>query len=182
MTVFRLARAIIRLVMKDKAHLVAENLALRQQLAVAQMDMKRPRLRRRDKVFWVWLSQLWAEWRTALTIVQPETVIRWHRQGFRLYWARKSKRLKPSGRPKIDPEIRDLIGTMSKENPTWGVRRIRDELAVLGHSVSLATVLKYADRTRKPPSQTWRSFLANHALCPPGHKAWLAPVVWPFTR
>jgi len=89
MTVFRLARAIIRLVMKDKAHLVAENLALRQQLAVAQMDVKRPKLRRRDKIFWVWLSQLWAEWRTALTIVQPETVIRWHRhalQGIRNGW------------------------------------------------------------------------------------------------
>ena len=163
MTVFRLARAIIHLVMKDKAHLVAENLALRQQLAVAQMDVKRPKLRRRDKIFWVWLSRLWTKWRTALTIVQPETVIRWHRQGFRLYWARKSKRSKPSGRPKIDPEIRDLIGTMSRKNPTWSVRRIRDELALLAHSVSPATVWKYADRSGKPPSQTWRSLLVNHA-------------------
>jgi len=85
MTVFALAWAFIRFILKDKAQLAAENLALRQQLAVAQQNAKGPKLRRRDKFFWIWLSQLWAKWRTVLIIVQPETVIRWHRQGFKLY-------------------------------------------------------------------------------------------------
>ena len=86
MTIFGLARAFIRLILKERAELAAENLALRQQLAVALHDTKRPKLRRRDKIFWVWLSQLWAKWRIVLTIVQPETVLRWHQQGFKLYW------------------------------------------------------------------------------------------------
>jgi len=143
--------------------LAMENMALRQQLAVTDRQVKRPKLRGRYRLFWTCLSQLWPSWRSALAIVEQDTVIRWHRQGFRLYWARKSKKTRPPGRPKIDLEVRELIGRMSSENPTWGVRRIRDELALLGHELSLATVCKYVDRSGKPPSQTWRSFLENYA-------------------
>ena len=110
----------IRAFMVGQAALATENLALRQQLAVLHQSAKRPRLRQRDRVFWVWLSRLWKNWRSVLVIVQvqPDTVVSWHRQGFRLYWRWKSRRGKV-GRPKIEQEIRDLIRRMSRENPIW---------------------------------------------------------------
>ncbi len=152
----------LRALLTPKARLAVENLALRQQLAVLKQSVKRPKLRLRDRVFWVWLSRLWPNWRSVLAIVQPETVVKWHRQGFRLYWRWKSRSGKP-GRPSIQREIRDLIRRMSRENPTWGAPRIVSELALLGHDVAEGTVAKYMLRTRKPPSQTWRTFLTNHA-------------------
>jgi transposase InsO family protein len=112
-------------------------------------------------VFWVWLDRLWPNWRSALGIVQPETVIKWHRMGFKLYWRWKSKAGK-AGRPSIDCEIRTLIRRMSRENPTWGAPRILSELLLLGYDVAEATVAKYMLRGRMPPSQTWRTFLDNH--------------------
>ncbi|MHC4399456.1 MAG: integrase core domain-containing protein [Planctomycetota bacterium] len=151
----------LRAMLIPKVHLAFENLALRQQLAVSKQSVKRPKLRPRDRVFWVWLSRLWSNWRSALAIVQPETVIRWQRRGFKLYWRWKSRRRRP-GRPRIEREIRDLIRRMSRENPTWGAPRIVSELAVLGHDVAEGTVAKYMVRRRKPPSQTWRTFLDNH--------------------
>jgi transposase InsO family protein len=144
-----------------KAHLAAENLALRQQLAVCKQSVKRPKLRPRDRVFWVWLSRLWPDWRSALAIVQPDTVVGWHRMGFKLYWSWKSNAGKP-GRPCIDREIRVLIRRMSRENPTWGAPRILSELLLLGYEVAEGTVAKYMVRQQKPPSQTWRTFLSNH--------------------
>ena len=141
--------------------LAVENLALRQQLGVLNRSVKRPKLRRWDRVFWVWLSRLWTGWRSTLIIVKPETVIRWHRRGFRLNWCWKSKPRKP-GRPAIEPEVRALIRRMSRENSTWGAPRIQSELALLGHEVSEGTVAKYMVRPRKPRSQTWRTFLDNH--------------------
>ena len=161
MNMLQLLACLIRAWFVSRAHLAAENLALRQQLAVYQQQVKRPRLRTRDRIFWVWLSRLWSGWRSALAIVKPETVIRWHRLGFRLYWRWKSRPRKP-GRPKIDPEIRQLIRKMSRENPTWGAPRIQSELVLLGHDVAEETVAKYMVRNGKPPSQTWRTFLANH--------------------
>ena len=152
---------LLRAMLISKVHLAVENLALRQQLAVCKQSVKRPKLRPRDRVFWVWLSWLWPKWRSALAIVKPETVIKWHRMGFRLYWRWKSRAGKP-GRPPIEREIRDLIRRMSRENPTWGAPRIVSELALLGHDVAKATVAKYMVRSRKPPSQTWRTFLDNH--------------------
>ena len=137
-----------------------ENLALRQQVAVFKHSAKRPKLRRRDRIFWVLLSRLWPNWRFVLVIVQPETVIKWHRKGFKLYWQWKSRAGKPD-RPRIEREIRDLIRRMSRQNPTWGAPRIVSELALLGHDVAEGTMAKYMVRTRKPPSQTWRTFLAN---------------------
>ena len=151
----------LRSLLRSQAGLAAENLALRQQLAILQHKSKRPRLRTRDRIFWAWLSRLWPNWRSVLLIVQPETVVRWHQQGFRLYWRWKSRSGKV-GRPTIDSGIRKLIRRMSRENPSWGVPRIQSELALLGHIVCETTVSKYRVRHREPPSQTWRTFLDNH--------------------
>src|SRR5262245_51725435 len=113
---------LIRTLIVSRTALTAENLALRQQLTVLNRKIHRPQLHRRDRFFWVILSQLWKNWREVLIIVKPETVIKWHRHGFRLYWRWKSKA--PVGRPKIDKEIRELIGKMSRENPLRGVPRL----------------------------------------------------------
>ncbi len=146
---------------RDSCELAVENLALRQQLAVFQGKKKRPRIRQLDRILWVWLSRLWSKWRSVLVIVKPDTVIRWHQQGFRLYWRWKS-RTNTVGRPKVEIEIRKLIRRMCRENPTWGAPRIHSELQLLGHDMSETTVDKYMIRSRKPPSQTWRTFLGNH--------------------
>jgi len=152
---------LFRAMLTPKVHLAFENLALRQQLAVYRQSVKRPKLRPRDRVFWALLSKIWPNWRSALAIVQPETVIKWHRQGFKLFWRWKSRNGK-AGRPPVEREIRDLIRQMSRENTTWGAPRIVSELALLGHDVAEGTVAKYMVRSRKPPSQTWRTFLDNH--------------------
>jgi putative transposase len=148
---------------RARAVLQAEILALRHQLLVLQRSSHghRGRLGLADRVLWVWLSQLWDDWRSALLIVKPETVIAWHRQGFRLYWRWKSRR--NDGRPSVSPEVRNLIRQMSLANPRWGAPRIHGELLKIGIEVSQATVAKYMARHRKPPSQTWRTFLRNHA-------------------
>lgn len=153
---------LLRALLKPRLSLVIENLALRQQLVILRRNTSRPGLRNRDRLFWVVLSNLWRDWRSVLVIVKPETVIKWHRQGFKCYWRWKS-RAGCVGRPRIDQEIRDLIRRMSHENPTWGAPRIRAELNLLGYKVAESTVAKYRVRDRKPPSQTWKSFLRNHA-------------------
>ena len=161
MGALQLVTALLRHLLQSRAALVAENLALRHQIVILQRSVKRPRLHRRDRIFWVWLSRLWRGWRSSLIVVQPETVLRWHRQGFRLYWRWKSR--SRCGRPKLDAEIRALIRRMSRENPTWGRRRIHSELHLLGYQVAELTVAKYMVRGRKPPSQGWRVFLKNHS-------------------
>jgi putative transposase len=161
MSLLHVVVVVFRAFLVGQAALAAENLALRQQLAILRQSVKRPKLRQRDRILWVWLLRLWQGWRSSLVIVQPETVIRWHRQGFKLYWRWKSRTSKV-GRPKIEREIRNLIRRMSLENATWGSPRIQSELALLGYTVDQSTVDKYMFRHRKPPSQTWRTFLANH--------------------
>jgi transposase InsO family protein len=151
---------LLRSLVLSRLTLAAENLALRQQLAVLNRTVKRPQLRERDRLFWVMLSRLWKDWQEVLVIVKPETVVKWHRQGFRLYWRWKSKA--PIGRPQIDKEIRELIRRVSRENPLWGVPRIQSELRLLGFGVAERTMAKYRIRSKKPPSQTWKSFLRNH--------------------
>jgi transposase InsO family protein len=146
-------------VFASRATIVAENLALRHQLGVVQRSVRRPRLRRRDRILWVLLSRLWPDWRDSLAIVKPATVIRWHRDGFKPYRRWKS-RGKP-GRPKIDAEIRSLIRRICRDNATWGAPRIHSELKWLGYEVDESTVAKYMIRQRKPPSQNWRTFLEN---------------------
>ena len=160
-SIFQTCYLLIRCLIVSRMTLTAEIIALRQQLAVYHRTVHRPQLRSRDRFFWIMLSRLWKDWRSVLVIVQPETVIKWHRQGFQLYWRWKSK-ARQCGRPKIAQEIRDLIRRMSLENPTWGVPRIQAELHLLGYSVAESTVAKYRVRSTKPPSQTWRSFLDNH--------------------
>jgi putative transposase len=145
-SVFLFLRAFIM----GRAAAAFENLALRQQVAVFKQSVKRPKLRPRDRVLWVVLSRLWPNWRSALAIVQPETVIKWHRKGFKLYWKWKSRTRKP-GRPPIEPKIRNLIRRMSQENPICGAPRIVSELALLGHDVVKVTVAKYMVRFRKAP-------------------------------
>jgi transposase InsO family protein len=152
----------VRCWLVGRTALAAENLALRQQLAVLHRSLPRPKLRPRDRLFWAWLSRLWRGWRSVLVIVRPETVVRWHRLGFRLFWRWKS-RGRP-GRPKVAAEVRGLIRRMSRENPLWGAPRIRADLRLLGHKVAKSTVARYMARGGdKPPSQTWRTFLHNHA-------------------
>ena len=138
----------LRAFILGRAATAVENLALRQQIAVFKQSGKRPKLRPHDRVFWVLLSRLWPNWRSTLAIVQPATVIRWHRMGFKLYWRWKSRAGKP-GRPPIERKIRDLIRRMSRENPTWGAPRIVSELALLGHDVAEATVARVHDAAKK---------------------------------
>jgi putative transposase len=151
----------IRSCLRTHRELALENLALRQQLAVWKARERRPRLTELDRIFWVCLSRLWTRWRQSLHLVRPETVVGWHRAGFKRYWAWKSRRR--SGRPMISGELRDLIRRMSYDNPLWGAPRIHGELLKLGVTVSQATVSKYIFRPRRPPSQAWRTFLKNHA-------------------
>ena len=147
---------------KKDFDLALENLALRQQVAAMKWSIKRPRLRSRDRLFWILLSRFWNNWREALAIVKPDTVVRWHKKGFKLFWKFKS-RPKGPGRPPISPEIRDLILKMAKANPLWGAPRIHGELLKLGIEISERTVSNLMPRRdANPPSQTWRTFLKNH--------------------
>jgi putative transposase len=147
---------------KTSAELRLENLALRQQLGVLRRSApKRLRLTKADRAFWVWLKRVWARWDQVLIIVKPETVLAWHRKGFCLFWSWRVRRGKP-GRPGVPHEIRDLIRMISRNNPRWGAPRIHGELLKLGIEITQPTVAKYMVRHRKPPSQTWRTFLDNH--------------------
>jgi putative transposase len=161
MSIFSTLFLFFRSLFASRISLATEILVLRQQLLVLNRTVKRPKLRWRDRLFWVCLSRLWKDWREALIIVNPETVIKWHREGFSLYWRWKSKT--PIGRPPIDKEIRELIRRISRENPLWGAPRIQSELRLLGFNITEKTVAKYRVKRAKPPSQTWKTFLANHA-------------------
>lgn len=147
---------------QTRVRMQVEIVALRHQLNVMERRAtKRPRLGTVDRVLWVWLSRVWAQWRLALVIVKPATVIAWQRKGFRLYWTWKSRGGK-TGRPAVSREVRELIRTMSRANPLWGAPRLHGELLKLGIRLSQATVAKYMVRQPKPPSQTWNTFLENH--------------------
>jgi transposase InsO family protein len=161
-TAFLLLLSPLRDSFRGRAALQLELIALRHQLATMKRTSRRPSLRPTDRLLWVLLSRLLPNWREMLVIVKPETVIGWHRKGFRLYWTWKSRRRR-GGRPPIPCDVRALISRMSRENPLWGAPRIHGELLKLGIEVSEATVSKYLARLPKPPSQTWRIFLRNHA-------------------
>src|SRR5205807_1303352 len=150
-------------ILRSRAALQLENLALRHRSGVLQRSARRrPKLTSRDRLLWMCLSRLWSDWRSALAIVQPETVLAWHRAGFRLFWTWKVRRGQP-GRPVISREVRDLIRKMCRENPGWDAPRIHGELLKLGIDIGESSVSKYMVRYRKPPSQTWRTFRENHA-------------------
>ena len=142
--------------------LMLENIALKHQLnVVLRTSRARPRLSAIDRILWVWLSRTWSGWKESIRIVRPDTVIAWHRRGWRLYWTWRSKRRGP-GRPLAAQDARDLIRKMSAENVTRGAPRIHGELLKLGIEISQATVAKFMVRHEKPPSQNWRTFLDNH--------------------
>ena len=152
---------LVRLLVADRKRLALENVALRHQLTVLKRSVKRPRIEDSDRVFWILMMRMLKEWKDAVHFVKPETVLRWHRKGFRYYWKRKSKS-KP-GRPPISMAIIHLIRRMSMDNTTWGAPKIASELALIGHVVADSTVAKYMVKARKPdPSQRWGTFIRNH--------------------
>jgi len=146
---------------RSKAELVLENALLRQQLIVLQRHVKRPALTWRDRTLFVFVASKLPTWKTALMIVQPDTLLRWHRDLFRWVWRRKSKNKRR--KPRIAPETIALITKMATENRLWGAERIRGELLKLGVRVSKRTIQKYMPKIRRKPSQTWATFLKNHA-------------------
>jgi putative transposase len=149
---------------RPRQDLLIENLALRQQLAVFKRRHSRPRLAVADKLFWVLLRRFWSSWKSSLIVVSPDTVVRWHRAGFQLYWRFISKVRKRPGRRPVTKEIRELIFKMMAENPTWHAPRIHGELAMLGFEVSERSVSRWMRRTPRTPdtAQRWLTFLRNH--------------------
>ena len=165
-----LVRGTLADITRSKSELIAENAFLRQQLIVLQRQTKRPVLTPRDRTILVLLASRFSTWREALMIVKPDTLLGWHRQGFRLFWRHKSKARTPQ--PRVPEDVIALIHTMALDNRLWGVKRIRDELRKLGYRLSKRTVAKYIRQVRpapppRKPSQTWGSFLKNHA-----HEIW----------
>lgn len=158
----RLCTGFLASMFRSRAALQAENLALRHQLCVYQRSVKRPKVKRADRILWSLLAKAWTGWKDALIFVKPDTVIRWQRRRFKEHWRKLSGSGKP-GRPPVADEVKELIRTMSSMNPTWGSPRIVGELAKIGITVTKSTVDKYRVRVRKPPSPTWRAFLKNHA-------------------
>ncbi|HEY2774835.1 MAG TPA: integrase core domain-containing protein [Candidatus Binatia bacterium] len=158
---FRLFVSALCDLFRSRASLEAEIVVLRQQVAVLRQRLgsRRVRLSWRDRMFGVGLSRVWPGWRAALVIVRPETVLRWHREGFRAYWRWKAR--PRGGRPRVDRETRELISGLQRENPLWGAPRIHGELLMLGIDVSESTVSKYLGKSPRPPSQSWRTFVRN---------------------
>ncbi len=153
----------LRRLSASRSDLQIENLALRQQLAFLTAKRPRPRMRAAGRLFWVALRRFWPRWRQVLVVVQPDTVVGWHREGFRKYWTWKSRR-RCAGRQSTATEIRALVRRMANENPTWGAPRIHGELLMLGFDVSERTVSRIMPRRPRDPEaqQRWRNFLRNH--------------------
>ena len=156
-----LAWSLLRSFFLTQSALIAENAVLRQQLNVLKRSVPRAKLNPWDRIFWVMLRRHLPSWRSLVVIVHPETVLRWHRLGWRLIWKHKSR---GGGRPPISAELKSLIVRLHSENRTWRAPRIQKELALLGHVVSVNTVRRYMGEQRRPGSgQSWSTFLRNHA-------------------
>src|SRR5229473_22772 len=138
-------------ILRARRNLLLENLALRQQLAVLKRRHPRPRLDLLDKLFWVAIRRFWSGWQQSLIAVTPETVVRWHRGGFRLYWKLLSRVRRSIGRRQTSKEVRELIFRMVVENPTWGAPRIHGELLMLGFDVSERTISRWMKRAPRDP-------------------------------
>ena len=151
-------------VLRSRRHLVLENLALRQQLTVLKRRRPRPILGLFDKLFWVVARRVWSGWKQTLIMVTPETIVRWHRAGFRVYWKLISKVGTRVGRKQTPKEVRDLIFRMVAENSTWGAPRIHGELLMLGFEVSERTISRWMKRAPRDPERDkrWLAFLRNH--------------------
>ena len=161
---FRLLLGTILCLFRARRSLLLENLAFRQQLAALKRRRPRPRPTVFDKLFWVFARKYWSGWKQALIVVNPETVVRWHRLGFALYWRVISKARRVVGRKRISKEVRDLIFRMAAENPTWGAPRIHGELLMLGFEVSERTISRWMKRAPRDPelAKRWLAFLRNH--------------------
>jgi putative transposase len=155
--------SILRL-FRTRRYLLLENLVLRQQLSVLKRKRPRPRINLLDKLFWVLVRRLWSGWKHALIIVTPDTVVRWHRASFTLYWRAISRAHRVFGRKGISKAVRDLIFRMVRENPAWSAPRINGELLMLGFDVSERTISRWMRRApRDPePAKRWLAFLKNH--------------------
>ncbi len=161
LSILQLLLMVVGNIFKSRRRLEAENLFLRHQLNIAlRRASRRLRLCGSDRAVLAWMTGLWPSLLDLSQVVKPETILRWHRSGFKAFWRWKSRRR--VGRPMVDRELRDLIRRMNRENPLWGAPRIHGELLMLGLDVAQSTVSKYMVRGRKPPSQSWRTFLQNH--------------------
>ena len=160
----RLVLGSLRRSFLSRGDLLLENLALRQQLLVLKRRNKRPRLNGLDRLFWIVAKRLWSRWKDTLVVVTPETVVRWHHAGFRLYWWWCSHHRGTCGRKPLPKETRKLIFRMVAENPTWGAPRIHRELTKLGFDLSERTVSRWVRRApgNPEPAQRWKTFLQNH--------------------
>jgi transposase InsO family protein len=152
----------LRAAFRSRADLALENLALRQQLANLRRTSGCPRLSKSDRAFWLVLARLWSRWADVMVVVKPDTVVRWHRAGFRLFWRWKSRSRGPA-ESDVSAEVKSLIRKMAEANVGWGAPRIHGELLKLGIDIGERSVSRFMPpRPRKPPSQTWRTFLDNH--------------------
>lgn len=158
------ARGLLADVMRTRSELLVENAFLRQQLLVASRAVKKPKFRASERALLVVLAAVFSHWRDALVLVKPDTLLRWHREGFRLFWKWRSRR-KPSSAPPLSPEVIHLIRRMGTENPLWGAERIRGELLKLGIAVAKRTVQRHLSRVRTmpPDGQRWSTFLRQQA-------------------
>ncbi len=170
--------AVVRALLQPRSDLVLENLALRQQLAVLMHSGRRPRITRADRWFWVMLRRCWSRWTEVLIFVKPETVVSWHRRGFRRYWTWLSRRGR-RGRPAIETNLRALIRRMAMENPTGGAPRIHGELLMLGFDISERTGSRYLPRYQAQPDAgtRWLTFLRNHRDAIAGMDFFVVPTV-----
>src|SRR5215469_6454665 len=160
---FLLVFRFVRLLCSGHQAVALENAALRMQIAAFQRKRKRPLLTTWDRVFWTTLRSVWSDWRHPLIYVQADTVVRWQRERFRRFWARLSQpQRRRRGRPRTAAELRRLIAQMVAANPLWRAPRIHGELKMLGIAISERTVSRLLRTLRRPPNQTWRSFLHNH--------------------
>src|SRR3954464_13760182 len=160
---FLLMFRFVRLLFSGHQAVAIENAGLRMQIAAFQRKRKRPRLTTLDRMFWIALRNLWCDWRTTLRYVQADTVVRWQRERFRKFWARLSNpQRQRRGRPGTAAELRRLIEQIAAANPLWRAPRIHGELKMLGIAISERTVSRILRRLRRPPNQTWRTFLHNH--------------------
>ena len=153
----------LRVVLRSRSDLFLENIALRQQVEALKRSRRRPQLDDADRAFWLAMRSAWRGWAARLILVQPDTVVRWHRDRFRRYWSKLSRQNPGPGRPRVDREVRDLIRGMTLEND-WGAPRIHGELVKLGFTVSEATVSRYMPRRPANPEvvRRWLAFLRNH--------------------